>query len=113
LEHARGGDGDAPRLPRDPSARDRVVRRRRPRAARRGLRAPALRRARGVGTALRLLPALRGGALGPMIAGDSVLGAFRTRGVSLVTGVPCSYLNGVIGAAIADPDARHLVATSE
>ena len=48
-----------------------------------------------------------------MIAGDSVLEAFRARGVSLVTGVPCSYLNGVIGAAIADPGVRHLVATSE
>jgi phosphonopyruvate decarboxylase len=48
-----------------------------------------------------------------MIAGDAVLERFSARGVSLVTGVPCSYLNGVIGAALADPDVRHLVATSE
>jgi phosphonopyruvate decarboxylase len=48
-----------------------------------------------------------------MIDGDRVLDGFRARGVSLVTGVPCSYLNGVIGAAIADPDVHYLVATSE
>jgi len=48
-----------------------------------------------------------------MIAGDRVFDAFRAGGVSLVTGVPCSYLNGVIGAAIAAPGARYLVATSE
>ena len=48
-----------------------------------------------------------------MIAGASLLECFRARDVSLVTGVPCSYLNGVIGAAIAEPEVRYLVATSE
>ncbi len=46
-------------------------------------------------------------------AAERTVEAVKARGATLVTGVPCSSLAGLIDCAIADPDVRYVGATSE
>jgi phosphonopyruvate decarboxylase len=48
-----------------------------------------------------------------MISGAGLLSALTSRGVTAVTGVPCSLLTPVINSAIGDPEVRYLSATHE
>src|SRR4051812_49878862 len=48
-----------------------------------------------------------------MITARSLMTGLTDRGVSVVTGVPCSLLTPVINRAIADPRVRYLGATQE
>ncbi|HEV2639531.1 MAG TPA: phosphonopyruvate decarboxylase [Actinocrinis sp.] len=48
-----------------------------------------------------------------MIDAGHLMGELVDRGVSLVSGVPCSYLTPVINRAISDPRVRYLGATQE
>lgn len=48
-----------------------------------------------------------------MIEAAAVLGMLKAHDVTLVSGVPCSYLTPLLNQAITDPEVRYLTATQE
>ncbi|HZM78988.1 MAG TPA: phosphonopyruvate decarboxylase [Candidatus Limnocylindrales bacterium] len=48
-----------------------------------------------------------------MIRAETLLGEMTGRGVTAVTGVPCSFLTPIINSVIGDPSVRYLAATQE
>jgi len=48
-----------------------------------------------------------------MIRAETLLGEMTGRGITAVTGVPCSFLTPIINSVISDPSVRYLAATQE